>query len=590
MFTRPRISAIGLGIVLWGLLSVLPLAAQTPSRVAASEPIDDKLSVHVLRDRVAIGEIGQIFVKVRDGEAIVPNRIDVTGLEVVYSGQQSSVNIVNGASTAETTYFYRFRGDEPGTYTIPEFEIRITDRRGERLAKTRPLVITVVENDGRDNADLDATKPYFGKLELVRDSFYVNELVPFTLTAYVRGRNSIHDIVSASLEHESFVIKGFREVRTDGAEVGNSYYSSAVIPSHLFALRPGTHRLGPAEIALRTLDSDRAFGGLPSAFFQRTVTREMVTNTVQVTVKALPPGAPASFTGGVGRFEMSATPSTTTLSVGDPVSMEFVVKGVGNLRTIGPPVLAVPPTGLWKTYDASKSLQDEEDSDGFREGTLRFSQVLIPEARVETIPEFQLSYFDPSKETYVTLSAGPFPITVTAQAPSASGSDEVSSLDEPLNQAARPVPNFDDVLHIRTSPARWIAAADVGRTSPLYWVVQALASVTFFTILGFGVFRWVAQSRQRRPVQPRVLTFAQALKRLPKAGATRRDFYHALAAAVEAWRREHPEASAQIAARLHPLSERCEAWLYSGRPDAETPVNPGEVDECLQILKSLPSR
>src|SRR5690606_38990161 len=105
-------------------------------------------------------------------------------------------------------YFYRFRGDEPGTYTIPEFEIRIAGRGGERVAKTRPLVITIVENDGA-TAALDATKPYFGKLELVRDTFYVNELVPFTLTAYVRGRNAIHDVVSASLEHESFIIKGF---------------------------------------------------------------------------------------------------------------------------------------------------------------------------------------------------------------------------------------------------------------------------------------------------------------------------------------------------------------------------------------------
>jgi len=530
--------------------------------------------------------MGQLFIKVRKVDATMPERIETAGLEVVFSGQQSSINIINGVQTVETTYFYRFSGDEPGTFTIPEFEIRV----GQRVVKTRPIVITVFERDGTEVA-LDATKPHFAKLELTRDTFYVNELVPFTLTAYVRGRNAISDVVSAALKHESFVFKSFREVRTDGADVGNSYYSSAVIPSHLFALKPGAHRLGPAEVAVRVLDAEAGFG--LSAFFQRTATREMVTNTINVTVKPLPDGAPASFTGGIGNFEFTATPSITTLGVGDPISIEFEVTGTGNLRTMNAPVFAIPQTGVWKTYEASKELNDEEDSDGFKTGKIRFSQVIIPEARTETIPEFHLTFCDPAKEQYVTLKSGPVPITVTqdetAEAPVAIAYP-AGGADPAMPKAKRPEVSFNDIMHIRTGAPRWISANAGTGPGALFYAVQVLCSIALFTIAGFGVARWIEAARQRRLTPVSEIPFARALKLIPRTGAPRREFFHAVTVAIESWKREHPDAPAPVREVVDRISGRCDLVLYSGQAQPDVPVSAGEVEEFTTLLRRLPQR
>ncbi len=561
----------------------LSARAQNPS----SAPTDDSVTVNVLNDRVAIGEIGQIFIKVRGSDAAMPAKIEAQGLEVTASGSQSSIVISGGRQTMETTYFYRFQGDQPGTYTIPEFDIRL----GDRTARTRPLVITVVENSGGDEA-LDATKPYFAKLELTRDRFYVNELVPFTLSAYVRGRNAINDVVSASLDNEGFVIKGFREVRTEGAELGNNYYSSAVIPSHLFALRAGDYRMGPAKVAVRVLDSDPGFGRL-SSFFQRTVTREMATNTVNVVVKPLPEGAPASFTGGIGNFKIEATPSTTSLAVGDPVSIDFTVTGAGNLRTMGAPVFAIPQKGIWKAYDANKKLNDEEDSDGFKPGRVQFSQVIIPETRTETIPEFHLTYFDPAKEEYVTLKTAPIPITVQAATVSdAAVSDGASHpAATELPAAKSPEPVFADVMHIRTLPPRWVAAQSLAGPGTLFYLVQGLFSVALCTVLAFGLARWIAARKQRVTLSPVVeIPFSRAVKQVPATGAPRREFYHAVAEAVAAWRREHPDAPAGIVEHLARLSNRCDAVLFSGRGGLDTPVDASETEEITKLLKTLRKR
>jgi hypothetical protein len=565
------------------LATAIPLRAQNALPQPA-DPKNDQVTVEVLNDRINIGEIGQMVVRIRNADATMPQRIETAGLDVKLSGQRFVGSLTGTNRNIENLYFYSIRGNEPGTFTIPEFEIRL----GERIAKTRPLVIHIVENSD-PNAALDATKPFFGKLELTRDTFYVNELVPFTLTAYVRGRNSIHDVVTADLKHESFVFRGFREVRNDGAEVGNSYYASAVLPSHLFALKPGSHRLGPGEIVVRILSSDT--GSFGPASFLRTSTQQLATNTINVTVKPLPDTAPASFTGGVGTFQFTAKPSLSTLGIGDPVTIDFEVTGVGNLRTMSAPVFAIPQKGIWKTYEPNKKLNDEEDSDGFSQGTVRFSQVLIPEARTETIPEFHLTYFDPAKAEYVTLKQGPFPVVInaaaTTEAPAAIAYPAGGG-DDPA--AKRPDAKFDDILHIRTGAPQWLAAAPSSRPGVGFWIVQALFSIAFCTVIGWGAMRWWAIRRETQLMPLSEVPFAQAMKRLPRPGVPRREFFHAVSDALASWKREHPTAPPQVLEVIRRVTDRCDAVLYSGASEPDSPVSAAEAEEFLSLLRRLPTR
>jgi len=556
-------------------------------RVEAQGTGDPRVAVNVLSNRVALGEMGQLIIKVTNGDARMPRTVDAPGLEVIYSGEQSSIKIINGVSSAETNYFYRFSGNTVGTFTIPAFEIQI---RNEPVM-TPPVEVTIFERD-QTRAGLDATKPYFGKLELTKDEFYVNEIVPFTLNAYVRGRGAISDVTNAKLENESFVIKSFREVRTDGAEVGNVYYSSAVIPSTLFALKPGQHRLGPAQVGVRVLDSEGGFG--LSSFFRSQTPRDMVTNTVNVTVKPLPDNAPTSFTGGVGVFEIAATASTTTVGVGDPISMEFFVSGVGNLRTMSAPEFGIPQTGIWKSYDANKELNDQTDSDGFKKGHVKFSRVIIPEARVDAIPSFLLTYFDPSKAEYVTLRTDPIPITVTqdrsGDAPAAFQFPAAGNEAGAAPAASKPTAAFNDIMHIRTGAPRWVASAGGSKPGTAFYLVQVLFSLAFCTVAGFGLARWTKSWQARHLHRQTNPPFAHALKHLPRAGSPRREFYQAVSQALQQWRREHPDAAPEVIRAIDHVAGRCATVLYSGMGETDTPVSATEVSEFETILKKLPRR
>ncbi|MEC5128902.1 BatD family protein [Verrucomicrobiales bacterium BCK34] len=570
-------------VLLLSLFGTLPLFSQT-----ASEP---SVTAHVLSNKVAIGEFGTFIVEVINGDAQMPARIDTEGLEIISSGSQFTQQITNGSRTAKNSYYFRFKGDKPGEFIIPPLTL---DIRGKQLI-TRSIAVTIFEREFDDEAR-DATKAFFAKLELSKDTFYVNEVIPFSLTAYARGRNAISQVVSPQIDNESFVFRGFREVRTDGGTLGNSnaYFSTAVVPSNLFALKEGTHSLGPAKIGVNILDSSSGFG--LSAFFQRSITKEMTTNVVNVTVKPLPNGEPISFTGGVGKFEMTTTPSTRTVSVGDPISMEFVVSGVGNLRTMSAPVFSVPQKGIWKSYEPNKVLEDENDSDGYKEGQATFSIVIIPEAKVNTIPSFELSYFDPDEEKYVTRKSEPIPISMiegkSSAAPTVIQFPEggQNGAGSQMTAAQSPSPEFNGMLHISTGAPQWIADSKIGKHGPFYFAVQAIFSITFFTVLGFGIMRMIKEGRFERVTDTGPASFAQALKKLPGQGATKHDFFHSVNAALDLWKREHPSPPKELEKVISRINELSDAALYSGTLSSEERVSPAEVAEFRSVLEKLPRR
>ena len=60
--------------------SLLPVLC----RVEAQSTVDPRISVNVLSNRVALGEVGQLIIKVKNGDARMPQTIDAPGLEVTY--------------------------------------------------------------------------------------------------------------------------------------------------------------------------------------------------------------------------------------------------------------------------------------------------------------------------------------------------------------------------------------------------------------------------------------------------------------------------------------------------------------------------
>jgi hypothetical protein len=137
------------------------------------------------------------------------------------------------------------------------------------------------------------------------------------------------------------------------------------------------------------------------------------TAPVRVNVKPLPvDGRPLSFTGAVGKFNITASIDKKSLSTDDALSLKVVVSGQGNVNLLNGPKVDIP-AGFEK-YDPKVTDNIEKNSNPLS-GSRQFEYTLMPlEAGDQTIPAVEFSYFDVASNSYKTIRSEAFPVHVTA--------------------------------------------------------------------------------------------------------------------------------------------------------------------------------
>ncbi|MBN1294964.1 MAG: protein BatD [Candidatus Latescibacteria bacterium] len=132
---------------------------------------------------------------------------------------------------------------------------------------------------------------------------------------------------------------------------------------------------------------------------------------VTLNIKSLPEqNKPQNFTGAVGNFTISSAINKTTINKGDAVAIHVTVTGTGNIDLITE--IAIPELSSFTLYDSKvhNSIPDGRQSIG---GSKTWEYSLVPQQTGEkTIGAFTLSYFDPKKAAYHTVSTKPIEITI----------------------------------------------------------------------------------------------------------------------------------------------------------------------------------
>ncbi len=205
-----------------------------------------------------------------------------------------------------------------------------------------------------------------------------------------------------------------REVRIDGRRYQVVNYVTFAAP-----LGDGPVTVGPGKIqGLQVQVSSRE--QRPGFFsnFSRSYNLELELPAVTFSAKPLPAGAPKEFRGAVGAFTLeSALDVTTELKPGDPVLVDLLVSGQGNLDTLAAPLIDAPESN-WKLYPPSRN--EKEGARRSNQGSVSFSQILRPLVPIKEVPSFTLAFFNPTSAKYEVLRSEPIPLTL-APASSSSG-------------------------------------------------------------------------------------------------------------------------------------------------------------------------
>lgn len=130
-----------------------------------------------------------------------------------------------------------------------------------------------------------------------------------------------------------------------------------------------------------------------------------------ITIHVAPlPTRPKDFSGGVGKFRISASMDKGETKAGEPVMLRVVVEGVGNLKLLKKPTVTFPKD--FERYEPKVTDSTKFSSRGY-EGSMVYDFQVVPinQGRY-VIPAATMTYFDVDAEEYRTIRTDSFALAV----------------------------------------------------------------------------------------------------------------------------------------------------------------------------------
>lgn len=398
-------------LVAWAHLVVAWLIAFAAIHPAYGE---ETVSARVDRNIIFSGESIQLRITVR-GDGAEVDLSPIADFKVHSRGTRSSVQIINGHMLKQVTYDYLLMPLGKGKLIIPAL---IVDVDGQ-VQRTDPITITVEDRAAADAANPRRDKEVWVEADVSDSSPFQGQQITYTFRLY--NSVQIEDAKFHPPEFKGFTVKEIKDRRSyrkviNGREhmVNELYYALAPLESGAQTIDPAVIEVGIVRQARRGRRT--AFDD----FFNRHVLEPRIVQgeALNLQVQPLPPLPDGvSFSGLVGRFDLSAEMESTRLNVGDSATLTLTISGEGNIRDAQMPDLQLPPA--FKSYADNPEEKVQVNREGYS-GSKVFRTALVPVKAGEFIlPPVAWVYFDVQQAAYRTLKTQLPSITVTASAAAA---------------------------------------------------------------------------------------------------------------------------------------------------------------------------
>ena len=384
-----------------------------------------------------------------------PTIAEVDGLRILsgpHHSTFSSMQNVNGRVTSKQTitYTYIVVLDKEGEVTIPGASV-IVD--GKNLV-SNPLTIKVLPESqssaasSQQSGGRGATTRQVGNsgTNISNDDLFilatVNKTKVYDQEAVLLTYKVYTDVNLVNLDNPAPDLKGFniQEVELPQQRQfelehynGRNYNMMEWRKFVLFPQENGELEIPSMEyeavVAVqtrRTMDPfEMMFNG---GYSYVEVKKKIKSNRVVINVEKLPADKPRGFSGAVGRFSINSSISSDKLKSNEEFTLKVTVKGDGNMKLMGDPVVEFPSE--FDVYDPIITNKYKLTNRGFA-GEKIYEYVVTPRtAGVFTLPAARFTYFDTATDSYRTVESKEYTIEVEKGAASAMQSGNVYVVKE----------------------------------------------------------------------------------------------------------------------------------------------------------------
>jgi hypothetical protein len=288
----------------------------------------------------------------------------------------------------------------------------------------------------KDEKEINLSKDIFARIHVDKNKVYIGEPVKASIKIYTSLNSKGFDAekvpnfngfwtqdlpLSDKLEMKREVINGKEFVSVEIKKI--LLYPTKAGTLEITPLKMKTIALVPVMRQKQT--TNRQPGSLMEAIMMsmgmsmntmgvefKEIPYSFSSGSEKITVLPLPAEAPASFTGGVGKFSFNAYADKKELKTDEALKYRIELSGSGNLPLIE------APKNIWdetiEVYDPI--LKENYNVQPTISGTKIWNFVAVPHAPGSyTTPHLEFSYFDLAQKKYVTLTASSTSLTITGK-------------------------------------------------------------------------------------------------------------------------------------------------------------------------------
>ncbi len=415
----------------------------------------------------------------------------------------SSVSIVNGSmtSTSSYTYTYTMEATEEGTFTL-EGAVATVDGAKYTSNKISVVVQKEAVQQQKQSSYYDPFDDFFGTGRSQQQQQQQQQNQPKTTVAsddmllrvyssknsLAKGEGtiitiklctavdlvSIEDFTPPKLDN--FYVEELevdQNLKWSRENINGKTYNTTILKKYLaFPRVAGKVSIDQSSIKCmaRVVSGRHPFWGY--TYDNAPVSAK--SSPVSLQVNALP-ASPSDFSGAVGKFDISLSKPTDTVSANDAVACRVTISGTGNFRTIEAPKLKCP-----KEFEMFEPVVSEKlsASENGLTGSKSWEFTLVPRYGGSfNLGAISFSYYDLASRSYKTASTEEIIINVRKDGKNSQSSTVYNS------QTGVEIINPEDVRYFRTGSLGLTAAYSPLMLSGLYWCLVIGLLLAFVAVV-----------------------------------------------------------------------------------------------------------
>jgi hypothetical protein len=368
---------------------------------------DASVSVSVSKNNLTLRERFQLsFEFVNFSDTPEPDISQIPNVTLISGPSKSNqFSWINGRSTKTYMLTYTMAPLKTGQITIPSFTFR--DKRTNY--STEPVTITVHDPQAAPDQRSPGSelKPFYLELLVSNKNPYNGEPIIVTYKIYfrqnIRNFHVDRNALFTGFLTEYLPIPRSPKVLSDVID-GIAYQTAIIQELILTPTRSGDYVI-PSQVVRLEVESPtsgrRSIFDDPFGMGIQLRNVDVISPEVPINVLPLPDKRPASFTGAVGEFTMTAGFDSSTTEENQAVTLKIEVKGTGNLKNFTFPKPEFPEQFM--VFEPEHKENVSLGPNGFS-GSKSWEYVIIPNYQGSYyFDPIEFAYFSPKEKKFKVL-------------------------------------------------------------------------------------------------------------------------------------------------------------------------------------------